>query len=112
VLSNDSAHTVITVAASTLQFGSGTVSYNSGSVDPTLFGTYYIFADDSLFQGGAVTYIFGTLPGFQVLSDSRLPFGKIITSATATRTGGGYSGGSTASVAPPTAGAAGRGITF
>jgi hypothetical protein len=112
VLSNDSAHTVITVAASTLQFGSGTVSYNSGSVDPTLFGTYYIFADDPLFQGGAVTYIFGTLPGFQVLSDVRIPFGKIITSATAARTGGGYSGGSTASVAPPTAGAAGRGITF
>jgi hypothetical protein len=112
VLSNNSSNTVITVAASTLQFGSGTVSYNSGSVDPTLFGTYYIFCDDPQFQGGAVTYIFGTLPGFQVLSDVRLPFGKIITSATATRTGGGYSGGSTASVAPPTAGAAGRGITF
>lgn len=112
VLSNDSVHTVVVVAASTLQFGSGTVSYNSGSFEPGSFGTFYAFADDPQFQGGAVTYIFGTVPSFQLLSDARIPFGKIISSPTTARTGGGSTGGSTAAVAPPTGGAAGRGITF
>lgn len=95
VLSNTGgASTLISVAASTAQFGTGTISYNSGSVDPGVTGTFFIFADDPTFAGGAVTYQFSTSAPNQTASDSRVNFGKITTSAVAS-TGGGNTGGTT-----------------
>lgn len=94
-LSNDGAATLITIAATTAQFGHGSVSYNSGSVDPGVFGTFYIFADDPTFAGGAVTYQFSASPPNQTAADGRVQFGKIITTGGTPQTGGGNTGGTT-----------------
>lgn len=107
VLSNNGVATVIVIAASTSQYGDGTVSYNSGSVDPGVFGTYYIYADDPTFAGGAVSYGFSTTPPNQCAANGRIPFGKIVTLGGSANTGGGYGGGNT----PITAkGVGGRGF--
>lgn len=95
VLSNaGGGATIITIAASTAQFGTGTISYNSGSVDPGVTGTFFVFADDPTFAGGAVTYQFSSTAPPQTASDGRINFGKITTSAGAS-TGGGSTGGTT-----------------
>lgn len=94
-LSNDGVLTVIPVAATTAQFGDGSVSYNSGSVDPGVFGTFYVFADDPTFSGGAVTYQFSTTPVTQTAANGRVLFGKIITVLGTPKTGGGNTGGTT-----------------
>lgn len=95
VLSNaGGAATLITIAASTAQFGNGTISYNGGSVDPGVQGTFFVFADDPTFAGGAVIYQFSTSAPNQTAADGRQNFGKITTSAAAS-TGGGSSGGTT-----------------
>lgn len=95
-LSNDGISTAITIAASSQQFGPGTVAYNSGSIDPGGFGvSSYIFADDPTFAGGAVAYSFSATPPNQAASDSRVIFGKINTTGGVAKTGGGYSGGTT-----------------
>jgi hypothetical protein len=86
--------TVITVGASTAQYGPSTVSYNSGSFDPGVTGTFVSFADDPTFAGGAVTYQFSATAPPQTAADGRVNFGKITTGAGAT-TGGGSTGGST-----------------
>ncbi|MFS1523795.1 hypothetical protein ACL7TT_06715, partial [Microbulbifer sp. 2304DJ12-6] len=47
----------ITVAAHTLQFGFGTISYNSGSISGLSFSRkYYVYCDDPELNGGTVTY--------------------------------------------------------
>lgn len=99
VLSNPGgATTVITIAASTVQYGAGTVSYNSGSVDPGVIpATVFIYADDPTFAGGAVTYAFSTTPPSQTASDGRINIGKLTTSVGGPTTGGGYSGGTSGS---------------
>lgn len=94
-LSNNGSTTVISVSAGTNQFAPAGVVYNSGSVDPGSFGTWYIFADDPQFLGGAVTYQFSNTPPSQTAADGRLPFGKIITVSGTAKTGGGYTGGTT-----------------
>jgi hypothetical protein len=95
VLSNaGGAATSISIAASTAQFGNGTISYNSGSVDPGVQGSFFVFADDPTFAGGAVTYQFSASAPNQTAADGRVNFGKITTSAVAS-TGGGSSGGTT-----------------
>lgn len=94
-LSNNGIATAITIAAQTMQFGDGTVSYNSGSVDPGVFGTFYIYADDPTFAGGAVTYQFTTSPPTQVAANGRVQFGKIVTLGGSSNTGGGNTGGTT-----------------
>lgn len=48
--------TTINVAASSFQYGDGTVSYSSGSVNPGALGTWFIYADDPTYTGGAVVY--------------------------------------------------------
>jgi hypothetical protein len=92
-LSNNGVATVINIAASTNKFGPGNVSYNSGSVDPGIFGTYYVYADDPTFAGGAVTYQFSTDISVLTAAEGRIPFGKIITAFGAPGTGGGHDGG-------------------
>ena len=94
-LSNDGSATAIVIAASTQQFGAGQVSYNSGSVDPGSFGTFYVFADDPTFAGGAVTYQFSSDPEDQIAAEGRIKFGVITSVSASAETGGGNSGGST-----------------
>ena len=95
VLSNaGGGATLISIAASTSQFGSSTISYNSGSVDPGVTGSFFIFADDPTFSGGAVTYQFSTSASAQTAAEGRINFGKITTSGAAS-TGGGNNGGTT-----------------
>jgi len=86
--------TRIDVASSTWQFGDGQVTYNSGFVDPGSLGTWYIYADDPAYSGGAVTYVATATPANANAADGRLFFGKITTAGgTATSTGGGSGGG-------------------
>lgn len=95
LLSNDGISTSIPISASTGQFGAGTRSYNSGSVDPGSFGTWYVFADDPTYAGGAVTFQFSSTPVAQSAADGRILWGKIITAGGTPKTGGGFSGGTT-----------------
>jgi hypothetical protein len=98
VLSNDGLSFVTVVAASSNVFSPGLISYNSGSVATGSFGTWFVYADDPLFQGGAVTYQATTNAPFQQAgAPGRLPFGKITTASGSPKTGGGFSGGSTPS---------------
>ena len=90
--------TTILIAASTVRFGSNSVSYNSGSVNPGSYGTYYIYADDPTFAGGAVTYIATTSKLDLMSNDNRICFGSITTLSG----GGGTGGGSDACFSPNT----------
>lgn len=86
--------TTINVASSVWQFGDGTVSYNSGSVNPGSLGTWYVYADDPGYGGGSVTYVATATPSVCNAANGRVFFGKITTAAgTATSTGGGSGGG-------------------
>lgn len=106
VLSNDGVSHSIVIASSTIQFGTSQVSYNAGSVDPGAFGTFYIYADDPTFAGGAVTYQSTTDPTVLVAADGRINFGKITTVGGSAKTGGGNTGGTT------TGGTGGRGVNL
>jgi len=86
-LTQSGTSTTINVAASTFKFGSGTVSYNSGSVNPGSYGTFAITADDLSFAGGAVAYAARSSSSDVTASRGRLYFGMITT------TGGGGGGG-------------------
>ena len=80
----------ILVDANTIQFGGQQVNYNSGSVTPGIYSTFYVYADDADYSGGAVTYV-QTLNYYQAVgADGRVCFGKITTSS-----GGGGQGGDT-----------------
>jgi len=104
-LSNDGVSHVVVVSASTQQFGAGQVNYNSGSFDPGSFGSFFAFADDPQFDGGAVTYQSSTSPVDITAADGRVPFGGITTASGSSNTGGGNSGGTTGG-----GGAGGRGF--
>jgi len=94
-LSNNGADTVISISSNTMRLGFGDVIYSAGSVDPGLTGTYYVYADDPTFSGGAVTY-HATLDGTvaKTGATTRVFFGAITTSGAPT-TGGGSTGGTT-----------------
>lgn len=94
-LSNDGASNVISIAANTKQYGDGAVAYNSGSVNPGAYGTYFVYADDPTFAGGAVTYQFTTSVATARAGNGRILFGKITTTGGTPQTGGGDTGGST-----------------
>lgn len=94
-LSNDGVSTAITIAAGQNQFAPTAVSYNSGTVDPGAFGTYFVFSDDPQFQGGPVTYQFSNSPPSQTAAEGRVPFGIITTVLATPKTGGGHTGGTT-----------------
>jgi hypothetical protein len=100
-LQNDGFSSIITVASNVNRLGSGTVSYNSASVAPGGFGTYYVYVDDATFSGGALPFLFNTSAIFQVFSDARVPYGKILTASGGTgTTGGGLTGGTTQTASP------------
>lgn len=89
-ISQSGATTTILIAASTAQYGDGTVTYTSGSVNPGSVGTYYIYADDPTFAGGAVTYQVSPSKPTLTAGNGRVVFGQITTVS-----GGGGSGGGT-----------------
>lgn len=92
-LSNDGVSTAIAIASHSAQFGDGTISYNSGSVDPGSFGSWYIYTDDPTFAGGAVTYqVSGTIQD-QSAANGRMLVGSIKTVNGSAKTGGGNTGG-------------------
>jgi len=86
-LSQSGTSTTIVVSSSSLQFGAGQVSYNSGSVNPGSYGTWYVYADDRTFAGGSVAYQASANQNVQMAADGRISFGKITTTS-----GGGGSG--------------------
>lgn len=93
-LSNDGVSTAIPIASFTTQYGDGTVPYNSGSVDPGVFGgPFYVYADDPTFAGGAVTYQFSSTIQNQAAANGRVLVGSITTVNGVAKTGGGFSGG-------------------
>lgn len=81
----------ISVAAHSVQFGFGTVAYNSGSITGLSTSTiYYVYADDPSYEGGAVTYLATTNANTVTAGNGRYYLGKITTPAGG---GGGTSGG-------------------
>lgn len=88
--SDGGATATISVASSTVRFGFGPHSFNSGSITGLSFSTlYYVYAEDETYTGGAVTYSAVTL--FEdVIGLGRHYMGQITTPAD----GGGDTGGS------------------
>lgn len=75
----------ISIAAHTLQYGYGTVSYNSGSIAGLSTNTnYYVYADDPLFHGGAVTYLATTNAQTVTANNARYYVGSITTAISGT----------------------------
>lgn len=92
-LSNDGISTAIPISAYTSQFPPGSISYNSGSVDPGVFGSAFIYFDDPTFTGGAVSYQFTASASVQTAAEGRSIVGQITTVGGSAKTGGGSSGG-------------------
>jgi hypothetical protein len=112
-LSNNGSSPNITVNASTAQFGAGLVSYNSATLAPGTFGTWFVTAQDLTgFQGGAVTYLVAPTNIFQTSADFLLPWGKIVTANASSTSGGGSTGGTSASSSAAISAVSGRGLTF
>jgi hypothetical protein len=87
-LTQSGTTTTINVATKTFQYGDGQVVYSAGSVNPGAYGTYFVYADDPGFAGGAVTYLASTLESDVYGANGRIYFGKITTAG-----GGGGTGG-------------------
>lgn len=85
----------ISVASHNVQFGFGTVGYNSGDITGLGFSTvYYVYTDDPNYAGGAVTYLATTNANNATANDGRYYVGKVTTPADGGGgTGGGYGGG-------------------
>jgi hypothetical protein len=92
-LTQSGTSTTILVASSTYKFGSGNVTYNSGSVNPGSLGTFGVTADDSGFGGGAVTYAAQTALADVTAARGRVYFGAITTVGGGGGTGTGGGGG-------------------
>ena len=70
----------INIAAHSVQYGFGTVAFNSGSITGlTPSTTYYVYADDPDFSGGAVAYSATTSTLTVVASNDRYFVGSITT---------------------------------
>lgn len=84
----------IAVAASIWTVGSfPSVNYSSGSVTPTGYGLYYVYADDPRKAGGAVTFLASLDVADTTADDGRIFFGKITTAAGGGGTGSGGGSG-------------------
>lgn len=84
----------IVVAAHTVQYGFGTVSYNGGTItglDPLT--TYYVYAEDPDYEGGAVSYTVTENQQAVVSSNGRYLVGTITTSDSPTPATGTPGGG-------------------
>lgn len=85
----------INVASHNVQFGFGSVAYNSGSVTGLAFSTvYYVYTSDPTYAGGAVTYLATTNANNVTANDGYYYLGKVTTPADGGGdTGGGWGGG-------------------
>lgn len=80
----------ISIAANQQQYGDGMINYSSGSITPLNDNTtYYVYADDPTFAGGAVTYHATTSISTLTAANGRVYFGSVKTPAFG---GGGTSG--------------------
>lgn len=78
------AGATVSIAAHTVQYGFGTVAYNSGSIAGLTANTlYFIYADDPEFAGGAVSYAATTTAPTVVAANGRYYVGSITTAITA-----------------------------
>lgn len=93
-LSQSGTSTAILVASTTWQFGGFAPVYNSGSVDPGMYGTFNVFFDDPQFIGGVAVYQ-AAAPGtaVQLKKRGRFYLGTITTSNAGGGTGGGGGNG-------------------
>lgn len=87
--------TTLLIAANTMQYGDGQVTYNSGSVNPGSLGKWYVYADDPSYSGGAVTYVATASPSVCNAGNGRVTFGSIqsVGGGGAVSIGGGTGGG-------------------
>ena len=92
-LTQSGTTTNILVAASTWKAGDLTVNYNSGSVDPGSFGTWFVYIDDPFWQGGAAIYKATATAVTTRAALGRLSIGSITTVAGGGGSGGGGGGG-------------------
>ena len=92
-LTQSGTSTTILVASSTYNFGFGSLSYNSGSVNPGSYGTWYVKASDKGYNGGGVTYEAVSNPADITNGEWIVYFGKITTSSGGGGSGGGGGGG-------------------
>lgn len=77
--SQSSGVATINAAAHTRYYDFGAVSYNAGSITGlSTSTTYYVYADDPDYAGGAVTYV-ATTSLTAAIATGRIYFGKIIT---------------------------------
>lgn len=94
----------ISIASHNVQYGFGTVAYNSGSITGLSFSTvYHIYADDPTYAGGTVTYLATTNPNNVTANDGRYYVGKVTTPADGaggTSGGGGGGGGGGGTLIP------------
>jgi hypothetical protein len=75
----------ITVAAHTVRYGFGTVSYNGGTISGlTPAVSYFVYADDPDYEGGAVAYTATTSQQTVVASNGRYYVGAITTAISST----------------------------
>jgi hypothetical protein len=93
ILSSTMGSKTISVAAFTIQYGFGTVSYNSGSVTPGNYGTYAVYFSDPTYAGGTVTFVATTQSYTGNASDGDVILGSITTSSSSGGSGGGGGGG-------------------
>lgn len=81
----------ISIASHSVQFGFGTVAYNSGSITGLANSTkYFVYADDPEYEGGAATYLATTNANLVTAGNGRYYLGSITTPSGG---GGGTSGG-------------------
>lgn len=75
----------IDIAAHTVQYGYGLVSFNSGTISGLSTNTtYYVYADDPDYEGGAVSYFATTNPQTVTASNGRYYVGSITTPLSST----------------------------
>jgi hypothetical protein len=84
VASADASDATISVAAHTLQYGFGTLTFNAGNILGLSPATnYFVYADDPTYAGGAVTYLATTVRQNITADNGRYFVGAILTSISA-----------------------------
>lgn len=84
VASSDAVNATISVGAHVLQYGFGTVAYNSGTILGLLPATnYFVYTDDPTYAGGAVTYLATTTRQNVTANNGRYFVGSIETAISA-----------------------------
>ena len=88
VASADATNASISIGAHTLQYGFGVVVYASGTITGLLPATtYYVYADDPLYEGGAVSYYATTNRQNVTANNGRYFLGSIETAISANTAG-------------------------